>query len=402
VVNWEKSKLTPLSSVKQPSSPTFTLTEKMKPPPTLGFSFPLNKENIDKKWEEIYNWMNRKATSLKARSLTFAGKALLFNSLVLSKAWYTCTIAAPSDTIVIKIQKLAWDFIWGASKLHPSKDTAMLPKSHGGINAPNIELQVMATIAAFYQHAWNNETKPWAKHVITIQERASKNRSFWNAITMTSVRTMHGYNPRIGLRAWKKIRFKSDGPIESPTYYSVKELKLLIQPLPNILKPRFTPKLSRNGFNWNQVFSNDLPPKIQELLWRAAHNCIPTKQRLSHVAPDKFTDLCDLCIGHTENTAHMFDECSSLITFWSDVDGICQNSNQRQYRYIRAIAHQAIWYAHIAARQAELTVTVPRIYHTFVGLLEHYRRRTTKEELRKGWPDRLLIAIFLNLSLMDS
>ena len=77
-------------------------------------------------------------------------------------------------------------------------DTVMLPKSHGGINAPNIELQVMATVAAFYQHAWNNKTKPWAKHVITIQECASKKHSFWDALTMTSVHTVYGYNLELG------------------------------------------------------------------------------------------------------------------------------------------------------------------------------------------------------------
>src|SRR6185436_6361616 len=233
----------------------------------------------------------------KARSLTFAGKALLLNSLVLSKAWYTCTIAGPSDTMVIKIQKLAWNFICGASKLHPSKDIAMLPKSHGGINAPNVELQVMAMVAAFYQHAWNNKTQPWAKHVITIQERVSKNRSFWETLTMTSVRTTYGYNPRIGPKAWRKIRLNYNSPIEFPSHFSVKELKLLIEPLPNVLKPTFTPKLSRNEFSWKQVFNNDLPPKIQELLWRAAHNNIPTKQCLSHFLPDKYTDECDMCPG---------------------------------------------------------------------------------------------------------
>ena len=398
VVNWEKSKLTPLSSANQPTTSTFSLTDKMRPPPTLGFTFPLNKENIDEKWEEIYNWMNRKAASLRARSLTFAGRALLFNSLVLSKAWYTCTIAAPNESMTIKIQKLAWNFIWGKSKLHPSKDTAMLPKSHGGINAPNVELQVMATVAAFYQHAWNNKTKPWAKHVVTIQERASKNQSFWDALTMTSIHTNYGYNPRIGLRAWKKIQLNSASPVVSPSYLSVRELKLLIKPLPNMLRPRFTPILSWTSFNWNQVFSNDLPPKIQELLWRAAHNALPTQQRLSHIAPDKFTGLCDMCTGYTEDTAHMFSECRSLTTYWSNVNTICQGISQRQGRYFKAIAHQAIWFAHIAARQAEQPVTVQRIEHTYFGLLEHYRKRTTKLPLRRNWPDKTYLAVFFTPS----
>jgi exonuclease III len=394
VVNWEKSKLTPLSTKPTPRTSAFTLTDKMKPPPTLGFTFPLNKENIDNKWDEIYEWMKKKAWSLNARTLTFAGRALLFNSLVLSKAWYTCSITAPKPEIIKNIQTLAWEFIWGKAKIKPSKETAMLPKYYGGINAPDVELQVQAIVAAFYQHAWNNSNKPWAMHVANTQLRACKRRTFWEAITMRSTNTDFGYNPQIGVKAWRKIQENTSGPVETPSYRSVRELKRLIQPLPKMQTPRWNPVLSRSSFNWNQVFSNDLPPKIQELLWRAAHNNLPTKQRLSFIAPDKYTQNCDMCQGHTENTAHMFEECGSLTTFWFDVDWVCLNMKQRQYRYFRAIAYQAIWFAHIASRESEKPVTVKRIRQVYFGLLEHYRKRTTKPQLRCGWPRKNILAVY--------
>ena len=393
VVNWEKSKLTPLSREPPPKTSMFTYTDMMKPPPTLGFTFPLNKKNIDEKWEEIYEWMRRKAWSLNARTLTFAGRAMLFNSLVLSKAWYTCSVTAPGPDITKKIQTMAWEFIWGKAKLHPSKDIAMLPKYYGGINAPNVELQVAAIVASHYQHAWNHKEKPWARHVINTQERASKRRSFWEAVSMRSVKTDFGYNPKIGLNAWNKIQHTTGSPVESPSHLSVHELRLLIQPLPNMQAPRWKPKLSRSDFSWNQVFSNDLPPKIQELLWRAAHNSIPTKQRLSHIAPDKYTDECDMCPGFTENTAHMFEECGSLSRIWLQLESICESMKQRQYRYFRAIAYQAIWYAHIAARESEQSTTVRRVEQTLFGLLEHYRKRTTNPKLRSGWPRRDFLAV---------
>jgi len=152
--------------------------------------------------------------------------------------------------------------------------------------------------------------------------------------------------------------------------------------------------LSRSAFNWNQVFSNDLPPKIQELLWRAAHNNLPTKQRLSFILPDKFTDLCDLCQEYTENTAHMFEECRSLSNFWSDLEYICTDMKQRQYRYFKAIAYQAIWFAHIAARESEQLITVQKVSQTYYVLLEHYRKRTTSPTLRSGWPEKNILAIY--------
>ena len=105
---------------------------------------------------------------------------------------------------------------------------------------------------------------------------------------MRAIKTEHGYNPKVGLKAWNKIKNALGSPVESLSYMSVCELRRHIQPLPSVLTPRWTPKLFRpsSSFNWNQVFSNDLPPKIQELLWRAAHNNLPTKQHLSHFLPD--------------------------------------------------------------------------------------------------------------------
>ena len=161
-----------------------------EPPATLGFTFPLNQKNIDEKWEELISWMGSKAGLLKARTLTFAGRAMLYRSLVLSKIWYTCSVATPNLSIIKRIQHQAWEFIWNNSKLHPAAETAKLPKSHGGINAPDVELHVMTYAASLFQHAFNNPDKVWAKHVLHLQAKACKGRAFWDAMTVKSVRQL--------------------------------------------------------------------------------------------------------------------------------------------------------------------------------------------------------------------
>jgi len=65
-INWDKSKLTPLSLTAPMQDSRFSLTPMQKPPATLGFSFPLNQQNIDDKWEELYGWMGRKMGMLKS------------------------------------------------------------------------------------------------------------------------------------------------------------------------------------------------------------------------------------------------------------------------------------------------------------------------------------------------
>ena len=145
-----------------------------EPLPTLGFTFPLNQKNIDDKWEELLAWMEQKAAFLKARTLTFAGRALLFKSLVISKVWYTCMLATPSPTMVTRIQQLAWSFVWNYAKIHPAKDIALLPKLKGGINMVDVELQVSTYATSLFQHAFNNPDKAWAKHLLNQQANPAK------------------------------------------------------------------------------------------------------------------------------------------------------------------------------------------------------------------------------------
>ncbi|HTD19992.1 MAG TPA: hypothetical protein VK667_10740, partial [Ktedonobacteraceae bacterium] len=51
IINWDKSKLTPLSTYNDHNRSRFTLTPMFEPPATLGFTFPLNQKNIDEKWK---------------------------------------------------------------------------------------------------------------------------------------------------------------------------------------------------------------------------------------------------------------------------------------------------------------------------------------------------------------
>jgi len=363
-----------------------------QPPATLGFTFPLNQKNIDEKWEELFTWMGRKAGTLKARTLTMAGRALLFKSLVLSKIWYTCMVAAPSPTMITRIQQMAWDFIWGGVKTHPAVAYALLPKSRGGINAPDVSIQVSTFAASIFQHAFNNPDKVWAKHLFKQQELSCKKRSFWNAMTIRTPSTQYGYHPKAALRAWKQINQNSPITITFPSYLSFKELKLLIKPTPEAAVPRFEPKTLDQDFNWNQVFNGDLPPKIQEILWRAAYNAQPNKSRLHHMYPAKFTSLCDMCIGHVETSEHMYAKCEKIKSFMDKVRLLTVTCKQRQKRYLMGIAYQAIWYAHTEARIAERAILEADVYGKYIGLLTYFKSRTQKTTLRVGWPSERDIA----------
>jgi hypothetical protein len=162
--------------------------------------------------------------------------------------------------------------------------------------------------------------------------------------------------------------------------------------MPEAAVPRFEPKTLDQDFNWNQVFNGDLPPKIQEILWRAAYNAQPNKSRLHHMYPAKFTSLCDMCIGHVETSEHMYAKCEKIKSFMDKVRLLTVTCKKRQKRYLMGIAYQAIWYAHTEARIAERAILEADVYSKYIGLLTYFKSRTQKTTLRVGWPSERDIA----------
>jgi hypothetical protein len=253
----------------------------------------------------------------------------------------------------------------------------------------------MTYAASLFQHAFNNPDKVWAKHVFRLQAKACKGRAFWDAMTVRSVRQLYGYNPKNGLRSWEKIQKHATDPITFPSHLSFRELKRLIQPLPPPLTPTYSPPVLDTTFNWNMVFNGDLPPKIQEILWRAAYNAQPNKSRLHHINPSQFTNLCDLCVGYEETSKHMYSDCRALMPFWTGIKNITDNKPMRLKRYLRGIAFQAIWYAHQDHRLKDTNTNIALldIQKKYIIMLAYYKARTRKTALRLGWPSMDLLRI---------
>src|SRR5438128_9624893 len=81
VVNWDKSKLTPLSYRPPIKNTRFPLTAINSPPPTLGFHFPLNSTGTHDTWKELIRKVQLKINELGGRkSLTYHGRALVCRS----------------------------------------------------------------------------------------------------------------------------------------------------------------------------------------------------------------------------------------------------------------------------------------------------------------------------------
>lgn len=70
---------------------------------------------------------------------------------------------------------------------------------------------------------------------------------------------------------------------------------------------------------WKKLWKLRVPPKVKNLLWRAASNCLPTKTMLrsKHVQVDS---LCPLCQQQRESISHCLVQCSFARSCWARVD----------------------------------------------------------------------------------
>jgi hypothetical protein len=401
VVNWHKSALTPLSNSPPNTNTPFTLTPIRQPPPTLGFSFPFNDLNNTAVWDRKVSEMNSQMASLGYRkSLTFAGRVLIAKSLILSKLWYVATLISPSPEHTKDIQGRVWKFIFGKSCLHPSRTIALLPKKCGGIDAPDVAREVQTYAAHLYYQAILNQDTPWGNFLLSninnftipasnipamafLQEaRKSPGRRGWRALCLD-------YTLVNAVIAWHHVQKHSGGVIEED--WTHKNIKYIIKPkritpvAPPLLVKK--PQLKGRDFQWKEIWTSDFPPKIRELLWRAAYNALPSRNRLRH-----FTQLdqnCTLC-GEYEDGPHMARWCPELRHFFGSLFFLCSDLSDRVGNLIHGIAHYAAYLDNVQTRLHGTTRSKQTVTTKFKLLLHHFYTRLSPD-IQREWPSGDLI-----------
>ena len=77
-----------------------------------------NEESVD--WDSLINKFQSQITLWQQRQLSFRGRALVANVLGLSLFWYRATVFDMPKTVVFKINKLLFPFVWGKKRVDGS------------------------------------------------------------------------------------------------------------------------------------------------------------------------------------------------------------------------------------------------------------------------------------------
>ena len=94
-------------------------------------------------WEEKLQQVEKVLNIWNTRKLTYLGKSVVINSLVIPKLIYCMTIVYMPEDYIRKLEKLIFAFLWG--KYHKIKKcTVFGSHQNGGLNIIDIESKVMS------------------------------------------------------------------------------------------------------------------------------------------------------------------------------------------------------------------------------------------------------------------
>ena len=84
--------------------------------------------------------------SWRSRSLSYSGKALVANSLALSRVWYVASLVHIPAWVCAELKKLLFNFFWSGRRDLVARKVLIHPKESGGFSVVSIDFKVAALL----------------------------------------------------------------------------------------------------------------------------------------------------------------------------------------------------------------------------------------------------------------
>ncbi|GKA55820.1 hypothetical protein Tco_0754892 [Tanacetum coccineum] len=316
---------------------------------------------VEKARNYIRDWKNK--------SLSFAGRLQLCNSVISSMQVYWASVLSIPFGIIDDIQQLIWGFLWcnGEYKRGKSKvswDVICLPKSEGGLDIRCLKVFNGALMAT---HIWNIVTNKDSLWVRWIHMYKLKDHTFWDVRPKASM--SWGWRKLLQLREvmkhflWKQVEgynlrmcvadIIENGSWVWPQAWLLKAPNLASIPVP-VLTDREDCMRWRDGNGNMHIFSVKLAwevlrPRDVEVPWYRIvwfTHCIPRnafnlwlimRRRLKtqdmmrpwDVGPNTtvVSNRCPLCNTQMDSHEHLFFECRFSSKVWLSIRNLAGMDN---------------------------------------------------------------------------
>ena len=237
------------------------------------FNFPIRKDFIevlgvcignDNNTIETENWKNKTDSCCnvlkrwKGRNPSFKGKALVINSLVVSRLTYLATILPVPRWVVDSVKESVVEFMWGGKKPAISYTVLLQPVEKGGLNLCDFDMKKDALRMKYISKLLSNNINPMLKRLMLYFLNNYENMNLGLHIFSTvpqdkSIRKLSLYYQEM-LRTWKKL---TTGKLCPPDNRD----DILMQPLfhnPFIVNDKDEPLFIRDFIDGGIILVSDL------------------------------------------------------------------------------------------------------------------------------------------------
>ena len=142
------------------------------PVKSLGIYFGKCKKEVENlNWNPKVNKLQNTLNRWKTRKLTFYGKVTIIKTLGISQILYNAACIKVPDSIIKKVDKIIYNFLWDSSKEKVKRNTTTKEMIYGGLNMVNTEAKINVFQIKWIQRLLNgNDDCVWNKFVRKLFE----------------------------------------------------------------------------------------------------------------------------------------------------------------------------------------------------------------------------------------
>ena len=294
-----------------------------------------NEEFVD--WDGLITKFESHITLWRQRQLSFGGRALVANVLGLSLFWYQATVFDMPKTVIFRINKILFPFVWGKKREWMARTSVIQPLHQGGLGVVDISQKVLSLRAVWLRRFFSNPYHPWSSFFTQHIASSFSDQSVAQVLSRTPIpayliKKLPPFYRGI-LTAWVQLKgTKVDGSWVIPRPHSD---PILVVDLTARVSYIMLTKATRTEHRciakfrdlnisvaWNQAWSTlriwRFVRSVQDTAWLTFHGILPTADRLArfgmHVDPACFC-------GEPESLTHLFSSCpfASEVLQWFTV-----------------------------------------------------------------------------------
>ena len=303
-------------------------------------------------WGRILNGFKLVLQENMYRSTSLYGRALVANSLAVSKIVFAAQHTIISKVHLEQFERMYFEFIWNRDKKKDKfaefvgRDTLIAPAKYGGINAVSIKtkceallikhiLRIIQYSYSDYQPQWTYFANYWVGFSL---------REYNEEFSSNSIPKCFDFRPHFYFRAYRVfLSYVKKFPINSPNDFVKPVKQIYFELLTHVAqRPRVSvitiyPNLCHINFRtlWRACRTDFLDPELKNLRFKVAHQVIALNANLEYRSKGKITDNnfnCVLCWpfqNTPETMEHFFLYCYQISKIWEWVTpkllGLCNH-----------------------------------------------------------------------------